>query len=194
MAPGWPNPIFATSSSSSSANSSPAYSIIVLSDDEDDDHNQAASSQKRGKASSSSFFSSPSVLSADSNHGPVVLSDDDDGGDDTLAASNRKRRAPIYRSWQFSDEVNILTELAAERRTYGELPTPSELLEALLDKNVLKRENPKAEDVSKKMYNLKNRFKRAIAAGGPGNTHRDTTLYDLSVQVWPDLLQPVTLN
>lgn len=36
-----------------------------------------------------------------------------------------------------------------------------------------------------------NRFKKAIASGGPSSELRDRKLYDLSSKAWPELLPPI---
>jgi|UPI000221794E hypothetical protein len=127
-----------------------------------------------------------------SKSGPVVLTSSDDDDDAELLAKCRKRRPPRNVAWIFYDEVKILTALAAERQESGRLPgSPSALLDAIRRRVDLKRENPTAVDVAKKVHNLMDRFKKVIASGGPSAEVRDRELYDLSSEVWPELLPPV---
>jgi len=131
--------------------------------------------------------------SAGSKVGPVVLTSSDSDSDGELLANCRKRRPPRNVAWVFHDEVSILTALADERLKSGRLPagSPSALLDAIRRRVNLKRENATAGDVAKKVHNLKIRFKKVIASGGPSGELRDRELYDLSVKVWPELLPSI---
>ncbi|XP_025824167.1 uncharacterized protein LOC112899775 isoform X2 [Panicum hallii] len=94
-----------------------------------------------------------SSSSTNSNADLIILSSSDD--DDRAAGTRKMRRAPIYQKWRFSDEVDLLTWLAAERRRCGELPSWSELFKALTKKErdapALKRANLTAPDLKKKV-------------------------------------------
>ncbi|PVH34666.1 hypothetical protein PAHAL_7G002600 [Panicum hallii] len=129
-----------------------------------------------------------SSSSTNSNADLIILSSSDD--DDRAAGTRKMRRAPIYQKWRFSDEVDLLTWLAAERRRCGELPSWSELFKALTKKErdapALKRANLTAPDLKKKVSNLKEKFIKAVGSGGPGDIPRDQILYGLSREVWPD--------
>ena len=190
-------------SSSSPSSAGPKPDVIILSSDDE----LEASSWKR----SSSAGSKPNVItlssssdeeqeasswkmssSAGSKAGPVVLTSSDSDSDGELLANCRKRRPPRNVAWVFSDEVKILTALADERLESRRLPgSPSALLDAICRRVDLKRENATAGDVAKKVHNLKDRFKKVIASGGPSGELRDRELYDLSVKVWPELLPSI---
>ncbi|RCV32427.1 hypothetical protein SETIT_7G002000v2 [Setaria italica] len=124
---------------------------------------------------------SSSSSSVDSNIGPIALSSDDSGGDTNsnrlAAARKRKRLGPTYKLWGFGDERTILMELAAGLRESGRLPLPFELLRTL-----------EAKEISSKLHGLKTKFLSAINKGGPGHKSRDQKLYELSKEVWPELL------
>ena len=129
--------------------------------------------------------------SAGSKSGAVVLTSDDDY-DGELLANCRKRRPSRNVAWVFHDEVSILTALADELIESRRLPTsPSAILRAIRCRFELKRQNPTEGDVAKKVHNLKHRFSKVIASGGPSGELRDRQLYDLSVKVWPKLLPSV---
>ncbi|XP_022684372.1 uncharacterized protein LOC111255657 [Setaria italica] len=135
---------------------------------------------------------SSSSSSVDSNIGPIALSSDDSGGDTNsnrlAAARKRKRLGPTYKLWGFGDERTILMELAAGLRESGRLPLPFELLRTLEAKGVLNRRNVTREEISSKLHGLKTKFLSAINKGGPGHKSRDQKLYELSKEVWPELL------
>ncbi|KAL6650182.1 hypothetical protein ACP70R_009107 [Stipagrostis hirtigluma subsp. patula] len=138
-------------------------------------------------SSSSSSSSATSSSSKGSNRGPRALTSS--SSDEDQEAASRERPAPCNQCWSFRDEVKILTVLAAELRDAGVRPGPSALLDALLLAG-LSRKNPKAADVAKKLYGLREKFRRAVASGGPQGRPRDRQLYELSKEVWPELLPP----
>ncbi|RLM64746.1 uncharacterized protein C2845_PM16G01590 [Panicum miliaceum] len=154
------------------------------------------------RAAAPSSSSSPHS-STNSNADLVFLSSSDDDDDRAATTTRKMRRGPIYQKWLFSDEVELLTWLAAERRRSGAVPSASKLFKAITKKDgqdpalmeperddppppppALNRANLTADDLKKKVSNLKTKFSKAVKSGGPGDEDRDKTLYGLSREIW----------
>ncbi|KAL5215559.1 hypothetical protein ABZP36_006960 [Zizania latifolia] len=139
----------------------------------------------RAISSDTGSESGPVVISSDgSAPGPIALSS---SSSDEEPASKKPRRE----CWLFCDEVKILTALAAQRTagTSRSLPSPRKLFDELQHR--LNRKRFTASDLAKKVAHLKGRFLEELSTT-TGTRRRqesgDTTLFDLSKKVWPELL------
>ncbi|KAL6650177.1 hypothetical protein ACP70R_009102 [Stipagrostis hirtigluma subsp. patula] len=121
-----------------------------------------------------------------------VSSPSDGGGDE--ATSRRKRKAR-YRCWELDDELKVLRTMAKLReKNLGVLPQASWLFEALDGGRALCRRGVHVNELSQKVYHLKKKFRKAAANAGANGCrrrpkYRNTKLYEISKEVWPELLE-----
>uniref|UniRef100_A0A0A9CI62 Glabrous enhancer-binding protein-like DBD domain-containing protein n=1 Tax=Arundo donax TaxID=35708 RepID=A0A0A9CI62_ARUDO len=148
-------------------------------------------------SSSSGSASEPKVvviLSSSSSPAVVAPSSSVGGGDDDEATS-RPKRAACYRCWDVDDELKVLAAIARFReRNLGVLPQISVTFKALGYGSALRRRGVGVNELSQKVYHLKNKFIKTAAmlaadGGGPLRKYRDRELYEISRKVWPDVLE-----
>ncbi|BAT06772.1 uncharacterized protein [Oryza sativa Japonica Group] len=93
--------------------------------------------------------------------------------------------------WPLSDQVKILSALAAHRQAGEELPSGRALLDEV--KQQLSRERFTARDLDKKVSHLRDRYIDHIYKPPPARRRphqHHTTLFDLSRKVWPQFQHP----
>ncbi|EAZ08070.1 hypothetical protein OsI_30336 [Oryza sativa Indica Group] len=93
--------------------------------------------------------------------------------------------------WPLSDQVKILTALAAHREAGEELPSGRALFDEV--KQQLSRERFAARDLDKKVSHLRDRYLDHIYKPPPARRRphqHHTTLFDLSRKVWPQFQHP----
>ena len=93
--------------------------------------------------------------------------------------------------WPLSDQVKILSALAAHRQAGEELPSRRALFDEV--KQQLSRERFAARDLDKKVSHLRDRYLDHIYKPPPARRRphqHHTTLFDLSRKVWPQFQHP----
>ncbi|KAL6653243.1 hypothetical protein ACP70R_012168 [Stipagrostis hirtigluma subsp. patula] len=125
---------------------------------------------------------------------PVSSPSDGGGGGGDEATSRRKRKAR-YRCWDIDDELKVLRTMAKLRKeNLDELPPASWLFEALDGGRALRQRGVHVTELSQKVYHLKNKFRKAAAKSAANGgrrpaMYRNRELYEISKEVWPDLLE-----
>ncbi|PWZ03884.1 hypothetical protein Zm00014a_000869 [Zea mays] len=157
-----------------------------------------ATSRRRPTAAARQQCSSPrSVLSVRAPGGvapsPAPARPSSGGGDDE--ATSRPKRKARYRKWGIDDERKVLATLAELRRdNMGVLPQVSVLLKKLCANGGLVRRGVDAIELSDKVYKLKKKYVKAAAkfaaSGGRRiRKYRNQELYEISMEVWPELMR-----
>uniref|UniRef100_A0A0E0LY52 Glabrous enhancer-binding protein-like DBD domain-containing protein n=1 Tax=Oryza punctata TaxID=4537 RepID=A0A0E0LY52_ORYPU len=117
---------------------------------------------------------------------PPTADDEEEG-----PAREKRRRE----KWPFSDQVKILTTLAAHRQAGEELPSGRALFDEVKQKLSLSRERFTARDLDKKVSHLRDRYLDEIYKPPAARRRpQDTTLFDLSRKAWPEFQQPQVVH
>uniref|UniRef100_A0A0D9XH67 Glabrous enhancer-binding protein-like DBD domain-containing protein n=1 Tax=Leersia perrieri TaxID=77586 RepID=A0A0D9XH67_9ORYZ len=158
--------------------------IVILSSDSEADTcpTPRTSKMKKKSRQGAGGHQSSSSSGSGSAPGPIVLSDSDSDSD-----SQQPPKKVSRENWQFFDQVKILKALADHRRAGRELPKAKELFGELQGK--LRRQSFTPKDLGSKIEHLRERFVSELYMP-PAARHRqyDSMLFNLSNEVWPELL------